>query len=80
MPNDHPCDLRAHERIDVLEVKFVKLEKAIVENTNLTQTIADNTGELVELVKGIKGFRSLVVWAAPIVAAGIALVAYLKGH
>lgn len=72
-------DKRAHERLDKLEMKHVELERAIAENTQLTKTIADNTGELVELVKGVKGIRSLIIWATPIVAAILAVVAYLKG-
>ena len=53
-------------------------EKAIEENTRLTQSIADNTSEMVALLHGIKGLRSLVVWAAPMVAAFVAVMAYLR--
>ena len=80
MPDEYPCDQRAHQRIDSLEVKHAELERAIAANTQLTQTIADNTGELVELVKGVRGVRHLIVWAAPLVAAYFAFSAYLKGH
>ena len=80
-------DRRAHDRIDTLEetVKahiegHVKFEKALAENTILTQQIANNTAEIVDLVKGAKGLRTFVVWAAPIVAASLATWALIKGH
>lgn len=79
-------DRRAHERIDNIEQiiaahfeEHVTLEKNLAENTRLTRHIAENTRELVDLVKGIRGFRALVLWAAPLVAAGIAVVAWVKG-
>lgn len=72
-------DYIAHERIDKLEIKHAQLETAIAANTKLTQTIADNTSELVELVRGVKGFRRLIVWIAPILAAVLATIAYMKG-
>lgn len=72
-------DKRAHLRIDILEVNHARLEKALAENTNLTKTIADNTSELVELVRGVKGFRSLVLWVTPMIAAGLAVMAYMEG-
>lgn len=78
---------RAHERITDLEVLFQThitnhdhLEKAVAANTVITQGIADNTAELVALVKGAKGIRSFVVWAAPLAAALIALWAWLKSQ
>lgn len=80
-------DRRAHTRIDEIEVamethrvEHQRFEKSIAENTLLTQAIADNTQELVQLVKGAKGLRSFVMWAAPIVAAIAATWAWVKGH
>lgn len=80
-------DRRAHERLDTIEsaVKnhiqaHQKFEDSLAENTALTQTIADNTSEIVELVKGAKGLRSFVVWATPIMAAAAATWAWMKGH
>lgn len=70
---------KAHLRIDQLEIKHADLERAIAANTKLTQTIADNTSELVELVRGVKGFRRLLIWAAPVLAAVLAAMAYMKG-
>jgi len=79
------CDMRAHARLDEHGVRLSALESeikahtvALSENTELTRQVATNTSELVELMKGIKGLRSLVVWGAPLVAAVIALVAYLR--
>ena len=76
---------RAHERITDLEDLFQThvrdhghLERAVAENTRITQQIANNTSELVALVSGAKGLRSFVVWAAPMAAFAIAVWAWLK--
>lgn len=76
---------RAHIRIDDIECRFKQhlehhetLETALAENTNLTRQIAENTSELVSLVKGVKGLRTLIVWAAPIVAGAAAVIAWIK--
>lgn len=78
-------DRRAHERIDSLEkvvadhVKdHLAFEKALAENTELTRTIAENTSELVELVKGLKVFRRLVLFWAPFAGAVAAVIAWIK--
>ena len=78
-------DRRAHDRIDTIEeiVKkhiegHTKFEAAIEHNTRLTQSIAENTAELVSLVRGAKGLRSFLVWAAPVVVALAGLLAWLK--
>lgn len=80
-------DQRAHERINVLEGVLAdhidshdQIERSIAENTALTKEIAANTGELVALVKGVKGFRALTLWAAPFIIALMAAWAWLKGH
>ena len=80
-------DKRAHERINSLEQvmadhieSHAQIEKAITENTDLTRTISENTGELVALVKGIKGFRAFTLWIAPFVVALLALWAWLKAQ
>ena len=73
-------DKRAHERLDVVEARLITFEQNLQLNTQLTQTIADNTTELVSLVKGAKTFRKFIVWAAPVVAASAALVTYFKDH
>lgn len=80
-------DRRAHERIDVIEAEMEKhkddhlrFEKSIAENTLLTKAIVDNTAELVELVKGAKGLRSFIIWAAPIAAVIAATYAWIKGN
>lgn len=80
-------DELAHKRIDGIEVTLTKqlehiekLEGAISEhtaslqeNTRLTQEIATNTGELVELFKGAKMFRKFFLWVTPIIAGAGAL-------
>ena len=75
---------RAHERLDVVETRLDAFEAALTENTQLTRgtaemtkTIADNTSELVTLVKGAKGFRKFIVWVGPIIAGGYAVWDYL---
>lgn len=80
-------DRRAHERIDSLENVFakhledhVKIQDSIVENTAMTKEIANNTKELVALVKGAKGFRTFILWAAPIAAWFAAAWAWIKTH
>lgn len=77
-------DDHAHRRIDHIEDALTehndalrKLEESIVRNTRLTEDIARNTGELVTLFKGAKAVRGLIVWFTPVVAAGIALWAWL---
>jgi len=73
-------DRRAHDRLDEMDRRLTKFESNLRLNTELTRTIAANTTELVALVKGAKGLRKFVVWAAPVVAAAIALWAYIKGN
>lgn len=65
----------AHERIDKIEstvnghgemIKALSINQkeqydALQENTQLTKTIADNTDELVTLVKGSKLFYKLII-------------------
>lgn len=78
-------DHRAHERIDTLEEivrdhlsGHAKFEAAIAENTLLTKSIAENTAELVTLVRGAKGLRSFLVWVAPVLLAASAVWTWLK--
>lgn len=80
-------DKRAHERLDNLEgvmathmEEHAELSRSIVENTTLTREISTNTAELVALVKGVKGFRSFILWVAPLAAALLAVWAYIKGQ
>ena len=78
-------DKRAHQRIDGLEQVLKihienqsKLEKALAENTGLTRENVENTSEMVALFKGVKGLRSLMMWAAPLVAIVFAVIAYIR--
>lgn len=75
------------KRIDIVEEvvdnhikEHSKFEKALAENVRMTTQIADNTSELVLLFRGAKGMRALVLWTAPIVAAVLALWAWVKAH
>lgn len=79
-------DQRAHVRIDNLEntmrdhlKEHRKFEIALEANTRMTKTIADNTGELVDLIKGAKAGRKFILWLAPIVAAFTAAWAWFSG-
>lgn len=67
---------RAHERITALDAELklhlaehAKFEKALEENAAMTRQLVDNTQEIVNLVKGAKGFRSFILWLTPVVAA-----------
>lgn len=83
---DEKCYENINARLSTVETTVKSLQRdhkaltsAIDENTALTQTIADNTNELVDLLKTVKGIRSFTVWIAPVVASVIALIAYIKG-
>jgi hypothetical protein len=78
-------DHEAHARIDriesVVEKHFedhARFETALEANTALTQTIADNTSELVMLVKGAKIGRRFLVWITPIIVAAIAMWEWMR--
>lgn len=78
-------DRRAHERITNLEGALERhleehslLEDSLKENTRLTQEVANNTSELVALVKGLRGLRAFFFWVAPIVAVWAAVMTYFK--
>ena len=78
---------RVHERLTVVEQwvdkheqRHCEFEEALRHNTELTKTIATNTTELVAIVKGAKGLRSLIVWLAPIFVILAAALAYLRGE
>lgn len=73
-------DRRAHDRITSLEDV---VEKHIQEHTKFETSLKNieaNTAELVELVRGAKGIRQLIVWAAPLVAFFVALYAWVKAQ
>lgn len=85
-------DERAHQRIDQVEntlkihsehiesLKEISAEQTseLRTNTKLTQEVADNTAELVDLFKGAKVFSRLVIWLAATGAALITLINYFK--
>lgn len=73
-------DRRAHVRISNLEERLNIFEKKLDINTAATQTIAENTTEIVSLIKGAKGLRSFVVWATPIAAAVAVVWVFFKEH
>ena len=85
-------DERAHQRIDQVEstlkihsehiesLKEISAEQTseLKVNTKLTQEVADNTAELVDLFKGAKVLSQLVIWLAATGAALITLINYFK--
>jgi len=78
---------RVHERLTVVEQwvdkheqRHNEFEEALRLNTELTKAIATNTTELVAIVKGAKGLRSLIAWLAPIFVILAAALAYLRGE
>ncbi len=73
-------DKRAHERITGLEEVVTKHLESHVKFEASIQTIADNTSELVTLVKGAKGLQKFILWAMPFAVAGGALWAWIKAH
>lgn len=86
-------DDQAHKRIDELaniildmQQAHLKTEAALTRNAELTQQIANNTNEMVELFKSTKGFLNGVSWirraaiaAASLVAAWYAILHYMRG-
>lgn len=83
---DDVLDRRAHKRIDGLEdamrnhlKEHTKFELALEENTRMTKAIAENTSEIVDLIKGAKVGRKLILWLAPICAAFVAVWAWFNG-
>lgn len=78
-------DRRAHERIDGLETtiqnhftEHEKFERSLAENAEMTRQLVKNTQEIVDLVKGVKGFRALLLWLTPVVAAVYAVWVWIK--
>lgn len=60
--------------------EHARFEAMIIENTRLTKSIADNTQVIVDLIRGAKGLRSFLVWAAPIVAFALAAIAWIRSQ
>ena len=80
-------DRRAHDRITTLENQFnghlldhKRFEDSIIENTRITKQIAENTAEIVELFRGAKFMRQMLMWLAPVIVAGASLWAWIKTH
>lgn len=85
-------DEHAHKRIDAVEstlkihsehintLKETNEEQTreLMKNTQITQEVANNTAELVELVKGLKGLSRLIVWLGAPVAVVMAVIGYFK--
>lgn len=76
-------DRRAHERIDQVEIALKKHldSHSIMEDS--VRRIAENTSELVELFRGAKGLRKLLIWIWPFVLIVATIFAgafaYIKG-
>lgn len=73
-------DRRAHERLDNMEKRLSTLEVSLDENTKATQSIASDTADIVNMLKGAKGIRTFVVWFAPIGALVVTTWSFLKDH
>lgn len=73
-------DRRAHTRLDLIEADLAQHKKEHDKFEKAIEAIASNTDEIVQLVRGAKGLRSFVIWAAPLVAAILATWAWMKGH
>ena len=72
---------REHERrITDLEGRMNRFEASLNANTLATQQVAENTTEIVQLIKGAKTFRSFLLWVAPIAAFILWMWTYLKEH
>lgn len=71
-------DRRAHERIDKLDATVAEMRREQAQIIDSLGQLVANTQELVNLVKGVKGFRSLILWVTPVVAAVYALVAWVR--
>jgi len=79
-------DRRAHERLDILEISMKKLQDAQTENSASIKAIEQNTGEMVELMKGAKGIMSIITVLAKLMTAVGAVyilwhsfVSYIRG-
>jgi hypothetical protein len=73
-------DRRAHDRIDTIELQLDIICQSLQRNTELTQSTATSTAELVSILRDAKGFRSVLLFFAPIVAAVIATFQWIRGH
>lgn len=73
-------DPRAHKRLDLVEDRLDAFEHELRENTAATKTIADNTTELVMLVKGAKNVRTFLWWSIPIATSISWLGSVLRDH
>jgi len=77
----------AHRRLDVIEAtvkshaeQLHDIGTALERNTELTQEVVTNTGELVTLFKGTKMVYRVFVGVSTIVAIVIGAYLYLKEH
>lgn len=71
--------LNSHgEQIKALSMSIKETSESLHENTRLTQEVANNTAELVDLFKGAKTFRKLILGVAPVIAALYALYLWIK--
>lgn len=69
----HDSKLDRHDR------RITDLKDALHENTRITQKVADNTGELVDLFRGAKAFRKFFLWASPVIVGVIGVYQWIIG-
>ena len=57
-----------------------RFEESLTENTELTKQLVINTQEIIAIIKGVKGFRTFMVWLTPFVVTIGAIIAWFRGH
>ena len=57
-----------------------EIQKAVAENHRVMQRIAADTAEIVEIFKGAKFLRNMLLYLAPVVGILYALYYWIKGH
>lgn len=78
--DDLEIQVNSHaEQINVLVENISETNRSVHENTRITQEVANNTAELVELFKGAKVFRKFLLGVAPVIAVLYAVYAWIKG-
>lgn len=64
--------------MEIFMAEHQRFEKNLEANTKLTKEIAENTAEMVDLIRGVKGVRTLIVWGMPIIVMCGAVIAFIR--
>ena len=71
--NDHEGRIgKLEEHVGALREQFVHLDRRLDENTRVTESIKDDTAEIVTLMKGGKILGRLATWFAAIIGGYLA--------